>query len=143
MSELGKLGIKVAREHQTSSTSVSGLELSATEVTKLTLTLPRASKLKAGFVPESTGKKLIKIFKRELQTGDEHFDSEIYITTDTPDETKAFLDDEDVRNAIGFCVTTGGQLQIEGTTLSVHVTGNEEGEPTEVLTIARAVIAYG
>ena len=143
MSELGKLGITVAREHQTTSTSVQGLELSATETTKLTLTLPRASKLKAGFVPESTGKKLIKLFKRELQTGDEHFDSEIYITTDTPDETKAFLKNEDVRNAIGFCVTTGGALQIDGGTLSVHVTGNEQGEPNEVLTIARAVVAAG
>lgn len=143
MSELGTLGITVAREHQTSSTSVQGLELRTTETTKLTLTLPRATKLKAGFVPETTGKKLIKLFKRELQTGDEHFDSEIYITTDTLEETRAFLGDEDVRNAIGFCVTTGGALQIEGRTVTVHLDGNEAGEPNEVLTIARAIIAAG
>jgi hypothetical protein len=40
-------------------------------------------------------------------------------------------------------VTTGGALQIEGSTMSVHLDGNEAGVPNEVLTIARAVIAAG
>jgi hypothetical protein len=140
MSELDKLGIKVERVHQTSSTSMQGVELGSSDTTKLTLTLPSAVKIKARFTPESMGKKVIKLFKKEVQTGDAHFDSEIYISTDTPEETKAFLD-EDVRNAIGFVVTTGGPLEIHETTLSIVLTGNEQGETNEVLTIARALLA--
>jgi hypothetical protein len=140
MSELDKLGIKVERVHQTSSTSMQGVELGSSDTTKLTLTLPSAVKIKARFTPESMGKKVIKLFKKEVQTGDAHFDSEIYISTDTPEETKAFLD-EDVRNAIGFVVTTGGPLEINDTTLSIILTGNEQGETNEVLTIARALLA--
>jgi len=139
MSELDKLGIKVERVHQTDSTSAQGVELGS-DTTKLTLTLPSPVKIKATFTPESMGKKVMKLFKKEVQTGDAHFDSEIYISTDTPEETKAFLD-EDVRNAIGFVVTTGGPLEIHDTTLSIILTGNEQGEPNEVLTIARALLA--
>ena len=142
MSEWEKLGITLQRIHETSSTSVSGLELSSNSHTKVTMTLPRPSKLKATFSPESAGKKLIKLFKRELQTGEPHFDSEIYISTDTPEETKAFLDDE-VRNAIGFIVTTGGPCEIHGNTLVVRVPGDEQDETNEMLVIARAVIAFG
>jgi hypothetical protein len=140
MSELDKLGIKVERVHQTSSTSVQGVELGSNETTKLTLTLPTPVKIKATFTPESVGKKVIKLFKKEVQTGDAHFDSEIYISTDTPEETMAFLD-EDVRNAIGFIVTNGGPLEIHDTTLSIIVAGNEQGETNEILTIARALVA--
>ncbi len=142
MSELGKLGIKVGRTFQTNSTSVQGLELSHKESTLLTLTLPRPAKITATFSPEGMGKKLLKIFKKELQTGDPHFDDEIFITTDTPDETKAFLDD-DVRTAIGVCVTTAGPIHIEGSTATVPYLGRiEDGEePNEILVIARALLA--
>jgi hypothetical protein len=142
MSELGKLGITVKRVTETSSTSVSGLELSSNTHTKVTMTLPRPTKLKATFSPESTAKKIIKIFKKELQTGDPHFDDEIYISTDTPEETKAFLDEE-VRNAIGFVVTTGGPCEIHGDTLVVCITGDDQSETNEMLMIARAVVAFG
>jgi hypothetical protein len=86
------------------------------------------------------GKKLIKLFKKELQTGDPIFDDEIYISTDTPDETRKFLDDE-VRNAIGVCVTTGGPIEIDGTTVTIRLPGDEQGEPNDVLVIARALLS--
>ena len=44
-------------------------------------------------------------------------------------------------DAIGFVVTTGGPLEIRDTTLSIILTGNEQGETNEVLTIARALLA--
>lgn len=141
MSELEKLGIKIERTHQTNNTSVQGVELGSTsETTTLILTLPRPVKIVATFTPESVGKMVIKLFKKEVQTGDAHFDSEIYISTDTPEETKAFLD-EDVRNAIGFIVTSGGPLEIHDSTLSMIVGGNVEGETDEMLTIVRALLA--
>lgn len=143
MSELGTLGIKVTRSTQTSSTNLNGLELSSKESTQLTLTLPRPAKVKATFSPESMGKKLVKIFKKELQTGDPHFDDEIYISTDTPDETKAFLEADNVRAAIGLLVTTGGPIQIEGTQVTVALLGDiaDGEEPAEVAVLARAVLA--
>ena len=64
MSELDKLGIKVERVHQTSSTSVQGVELGSSDTTKLTLTLPSPVKIKATFTPESIGKKVIKLFNQ-------------------------------------------------------------------------------
>ncbi|MFT3693858.1 MAG: hypothetical protein QM831_12005 [Kofleriaceae bacterium] len=142
MSELGTLGIQVKRSHQTNSTNINGMELSSKESTQLTLTLPKPAKVKATFSTESVGKKLVKIFKKELQTGDPHFDDEIYISTDTPDETKAFLDD-DVRSAVGVLVTTGGPIHIEGTQVTITLAGKiEDGEdPHEVLVIAKAVLA--
>ncbi|MEO8842292.1 MAG: hypothetical protein ABI591_18575 [Kofleriaceae bacterium] len=133
MSELAKLGIEVARTHQTTG---------EVATTTLTLTLPRPVTIKATFTPESMAKMVIKLFKKEVQTGDPLFDSEIYISTDTPEEIKAFLD-EDVRNAIGFIVTNGGPLEIYDTTLSIIVGGDEPGETNEMLTIARALLATG
>jgi hypothetical protein len=67
------------------------MQLSEKETTEVTLTLPRATAVAATFSKEGIGKKLVKIFKKELQTGDQAFDDAIYISTDTPELTKALL----------------------------------------------------
>ena len=67
MSELESLGVQVAkREKITSSTSIQGMELSSNATTKLTLALPNATPLKLSLSKEGFGRKLTKLFKKEL-----------------------------------------------------------------------------
>jgi hypothetical protein len=140
MSELEMMGVAITRKFLSSSTSVNGIEMSSSETTKLTLTLPRATPIQATFSKEGLGRKLLKIFKKELQTGDATFDAAIFISTDTPDATKAFLEAEDVRGAIATCVCAAGPVEIESTSLTLEVPGREEGEPAEAIVLARGLL---
>jgi hypothetical protein len=141
MSELKSLGVIVERSFQTSSTSINGIEVSGKESTKLTLTLPRAVEIKATFSKEGLGRKLVKLFKKELQTGDKEFDDAIYISTDTPEATKALLASADVRRAIAACVTSGGPVEIEAEMVTAELPGrHEEGDDADTLVLIRALI---
>ena len=141
MSELKSLGVIVERTFQTSSTSLNELELSSNESTKLTLTLPREVEIKATFSKEGLGRKLVKLFKKELQTGDQQFDDAIYISTDTPEATKELLASAEVRRAIALCVTTGGPLEIEGKIVTAELPGrHEDGDDVNTLVVIRALI---
>jgi hypothetical protein len=141
MSELKSLGVNVERSFQTSSTSINGIQVGGNETTKLTLTLPRAVEIKATFSKEGLGRKLVKLFKKELQTGDKAFDDAIYISTDTPEATKALLESADVRGAIMTCVTTGGPLEIEGAMVTTELPGrHEDGDDTDTLVLIRALL---
>lgn len=141
MSELKSLGVIVERSFQTNSTSINGIEVGSKESTKLTLTLPRAVEIKATFSKEGFGRKLIKLFKKELQTGDKEFDDAVYISTDTIEATKALLASADVRRAIAACVTSGGPVEIEGAVVTAELPGrHEEGDTTDTLVLIRALI---
>ncbi len=60
-----------------------------------------------GTAVSQTHDKLTKLFKKELQTGDAEFDKLVYITTDTPNETAAFLQSPEIRAAIALAIDTG------------------------------------
>lgn len=142
MSELESLNVQVAkREKITSSTSVQGMELSSSSTTKLTLILPNATPLKLSLSKEGFGRKLTKLFKKELQTGDKPFDDAIYIATDTPDQATHFLSSEPVRQAILFCVQAAGPVEIEGNTVVLEIPAHDDSVPPEVVTIVRALLA--
>jgi len=144
MSELESLNVQIAkREKITSSTSINGMELSGSSTTKLTLVLPNATPLKLSLSKEGFGRKLTKLFKKELQTGDKPFDDAIYIATDTPDQAKQFLSSELVRQAIQFCVQAAGPVEIDTNTVIVEVPGSDDGVPPEVVTIVRALLDGG
>ena len=141
MGQLEDQGIMVKRSFKSSSTSVHGMELSAQETTELSILLPRPSALKAKFGKEGFMNKLGKLFKKELQTGDAAFDSAIFISTDTPDETKAFLANDQVRGAIQLSVETGGPITIDGEAVTIELLGHhEDGDDPQVVTIVRALL---
>lgn len=141
MSELVAMGVGMKLAFQTSSTEISGMQLSEKETTEVTLTLPRATAVAATFSQEGIGKKLVKIFKKEMQTGDQAFDDAIYISTDTPEPTKALLSSDSVREVISVNVGTGGPIEIHGTTVKMVLAGRQDQVDPGVVTIARAVLA--
>lgn len=141
MSELESLGVKIEkREKITSSTSINGMELSGSSSTKLVLALPNATPLKLSLSKEGFGRKLTKLFKKEMQTGDQAFDDAIYIATDTPDQAKHFLSSDTVRAAVQFCVTAAGPVEIDSNTVTLEIPGHDDGVPPEVVTIVRALL---
>lgn len=141
MSELVTMGVEMKLAFQTSSTEINGMQLSEKETTEVTLTLPRATAVAATFSKEGIGKKLVKIFKKEMQTGDKAFDDAIYISTDTPEPTKALLSSETVRELIALHVGTAGPIEIQGTSVKVVLAGRQDVEDQAVVTLARAVLA--
>lgn len=141
MSELVSMGVEMKLAFVTSSTEVSGMQLSEKETTEVTLTLPRATAVAATFSKEGIGKKLVKIFKKEMQTGDKAFDDAIYISTDTPEPTKALLSSETVREAIALHVGTAGPIEIQGTTIKLVLAGRQDQEDPAAVTLARAALA--
>jgi hypothetical protein len=141
MGQLEDQGIMVKRSFKTTSTSVNGMELSSKETTELSILLPRPSALKAKFSKEGILDKVGKLFKKELQTGDAAFDKAIYISTDTTDETRAFLANPDVRAAVQLSVETGGPITIDGEAVTIEIAGrHDEGDDPQVVTIVRALL---
>ena len=140
MSKLGALGATINRKFKTSSTSVNGMQLSESETTELTITLPREVAVVAHFSKEGFMNKLGKLFKKELQTGDAAFDAAVFIATTTPDATAKLLASEDVRNLIKFNIETGGPIEIGGTTVVIEVAGRQEAEDDAATNLVAALL---
>jgi hypothetical protein len=143
MATLEQLGVTVARSFntETSSTQVGGIELSSSEkkTTRLTLGLPKEAKIKAEFCTESFAKKLIKIFKKEIQTGDQVFDDAIYISTETPEATAQFLTNADLRMTI-LALVESGPIQISGKTVTAVVADHSHDEDPGVVRLLSALL---
>jgi hypothetical protein len=129
MSSLEKIGITVQRG-------------SADGTTSLGFTLPEQSRVAASFTKEGAGQKLAKLFSRELQTGDEAFDHDVYIKTDTLELTKKLLEVVGVRDAIANIVRAGGVLQLDGPFVQVELAG-DDADDSDVATIVQALLALG
>jgi hypothetical protein len=142
MGALEDLGVTVQASFHTSSLSAGGVQLSGTEKTRLTITLPRPTPLRASFRKESWGDAVVKVFKKELQTGDAAFDALVYISTDTPSETAAFLSSEGTRKALAEAVEDGGPVEIEGARVVAHTLGHDTThEDRAILALVRALLA--
>jgi hypothetical protein len=111
---------------------VNGVVVSSKTVTRFTLLLERDTRLKVVFKPEGLVEKVVKLFKKELQTGDAAFDAAISISTDTPDETTRFLGDENTRLLIQALVR-GGSVEIDGTSVKAGVEGRVDGDLRELV----------
>ena len=144
MTTLANLGVEAQRAFITnqSSVSVGGMNVSQTsqELTKLTMMLPRPTSVHASFRKESWGDALVKVFKKELQTGDPAFDKLVYITTDTPDATSAFLRSPDTRNAIALAIETGGPIEIAGNQVVAHSIGHDRNDDPTIVRIIAALL---
>ena len=130
--------------HETSTASVGGLELSNTQTTLVALTLPRPAPIRASFVREGLAAQLVKLFKRELQTGDATFDQAVYITTDTADATSAWLADAGIRARVLELVESGGSIEIEGTKVRARIGGGHtrDEDPT-LMRVVEALLDQG
>jgi GTPase Era involved in 16S rRNA processing len=137
---LAELGCTLERSLNSNNIEINGLTVGGSETTTLKVTLPRAPAVQASFSKEGVGKKIVKLFKKELQTGDAHFDNRIYISTDTAEATQAFLAAEAVREVIADCVLTGGPIEIDGAVLKMVVLGHISGEPREAVALAQALL---
>ncbi len=144
MPKFDSLGVKASRKFVTNSTSlnVGGADttLSQSETTELALTLPRPAAVRASFSREGLGTKLIKVFKKELQTGDRSFDDLVYISTDTPDATAALLQSLDTRATIQACVVMGGSLAIDGTSVTAVVAGHDHEDDPGLVRLCTALL---
>lgn len=144
MTTFAELGVQVERSYHTSTIRVESVDISNKESTRLQMTLPRPARVSASFRKESWGDAIVKVFKKEIQTGDKEFDDLVYITTDTPDETKAFLASDEIRAAIALTIETAGVIEIEGARVVAHVAGRDTGElgdDKSLVTILRALLA--
>lgn len=78
------------------------------------------SPLRVSLGPEKFSKKLVKLFKGELQTGDEAFDAAVFIDTDTPQLAAAWLDIPALRSALLSLVEKGGSIEVDGETVTLR-----------------------
>jgi len=140
MKTFAALGVEVKRSFQSSGVAVGGVEVSSSEKTRLTMKLPRPSAVRASFRKESWGDAVVKIFKKELQTGDKEFDDLVYISTDTPEATAAFLKPDDLRRKLALCIETGGALEVDGTSLTAYATGHDSADDPALVEIVQALL---
>jgi hypothetical protein len=143
MSTLEQLGVTVKRSFNTesSSTNIGGIEVasSSKKTTQLTLSLPKEASIKAEFCAEGLAKKIIKVFKKELQTGDKAFDDAVYISTETPEATARFLDHAEVRRAIATLIASG-PIQISGTKVTAVTADHTEEDDAGVVKLITALL---
>lgn len=73
--------------------------------------------MRATFWGEDFTDRVVKLFRSEIQTGDEVFDRTVYVRTDTPDVTAALLARSDLRDRIGDVIANNGRLSVDGCTV--------------------------
>ena len=139
---LASMGVTTQKIIQTGGAIAAGA-MSGQEVTRYNLRLPVSTRLQANFRKESWGDGIVKVFKKELQTGDAEFDKLVYISTDTPTRTQAFLTTE-MRSAIAYMLDTGGSLEINNENVSAVSGGIDAPDQDDktVLTIVRALLDF-
>jgi len=111
------------------------------ETVVLVVTLPREVAVQATFSKERVQHKISKLFTKELQTGDPDFDDEIFVRTDTPEATAAFLASRDIRNILLDCVSLAGPVEIDGATVRIVVAEQAVKEDPNVCRLLAALLA--
>ena len=122
----------------TSSFAINGIPIqsSSKEGVSYKWTLPEDSGIRAIFTPESFGKTLVKIFKKELQVGDPTFDDAVYIDTDNKEACASFLEDEEIRNIVFGVIVDDGRIAINGKEVVYDLVGEDgEGEKQAMATL--------
>jgi hypothetical protein len=137
--DLDQLGVTSKYNHFTSTVEVNGVEVKRTETTRFTMTLPQAAKLTVSFTKEGLVQKFVKLFKNELQVGDAEFDKAVYISTDSQDATKRFLESPQMR-ALILELVRSGSVEINGTTVKAEAPGHLSEAPAELAALVSAVL---
>ncbi len=142
---LREAGVKISHSSTSSKLEINGIDLGSTAGERFELQLPSATKLDCAFGPETATKKLVKLFKRELQVGDDAFDRAVYVTTNDEDTTRRFLRSAEVRNLIVEFVGEGGTVAVLGDRVMVHAVSKGTialVEPRDVARFACHVMAF-
>ena len=85
------------------------------------ITLGKSTGVHATFGPEGLAATFGKLFKKEIQTGDELFDEHVHVKTATEDETIKFLDVTEIRTVIERVVSEGGAVSVEDKTVTINL----------------------
>lgn len=138
MADLAALGITTTRRFL----SASGAEVdpSKAELTELGMTLPKSTEVQATFSFEGFTERLVKIFKKELQTGDALFDEHVHIKTDTPTATAKLLETGELRAIIEGIVAEGGAVEIDGAFVKLELKGNQELDADRTTHLVEALL---
>lgn len=143
MKTLAQLGIKTRRSFITESVSseVEDFEISNTtkKSTQLTLKLPQPAPFSASFSTEGLAHKIVKIWKSEVQTGDQEFDEAVYISTENPEAVAHTLQSEEVRTLIRALLASG-PLTIADTLVTLTIPEHVEGEDETVVRLMNALL---
>src|SRR5262249_43917688 len=137
--ELGALGAQVHRERLAKRVQI-GPKSASAEGYREVWTLPAAPAVQARFTHEGLDSKVIKVFRKEIQTGDKQFDDAVYIRTSTPEATTAFLARSEIRGVLGPLVARGGHLEVQGNVVTGEALwADDEPGPRHNDLIARIV----
>ncbi len=139
MSDLEIMGVSVQVSKVVETREIAGMK-TETEFALFTCMLPSAPAVQASFSHEGIGAKIVKIFKKEIQVGDKTFDDAVYVSTDTPNETSAFLKSERMQNTILMCVMSGGFIEIEGRTVRAKIPASNTNEDPSLVEMVQVLI---
>jgi len=128
MSELAKLGVSVKQEARGDNT-------------ELVFTLPKGLDVRASFAPESLASKVRKVFKHEIQVGDDIFDDAVNIRTDNEKATVALLESQDIRAVIESLVVNNGVLELDGAQVKIELPGKQTADNELAMNIVRVLVA--
>jgi len=92
-------------------------------------TLPDEAPFSAAFGKEGIQHKVVKMFKREIQTKDDAFDDLVYISTDNKKKTAKFLEDSGVRDAVRQIVSADGSVSIEENEVIFDIATDSKDHP--------------
>ena len=84
--------------------------------------IPGGTKVQGSFSHENLDTKVVKIFKKELQTGDKMFDDLVYIKTSDKDSMAQFLQSQQMRTIISDIIEDGGKIVIDRNQVVYEVT---------------------
>lgn len=122
LSALEQAGATHTRSTSSNTTSfeISGIPIKSAskDGVKYEWSLPRDTGINASFAQENLGKKFLKVFSKELQTGDSIFDDAVYVTTKNKELTAEFLSNEARRDILTDVVARGGVVSVNGARLS-------------------------
>jgi hypothetical protein len=130
MSDLASLGVTVER----------GTAADTADVVELRYRLPKSTGVEATFSFEGLTERLVKIFRKEIQTGDALFDEHVHIKTDTTDATEKLLESSELRAIVEGIVAGGGAVEIDGASVKVELKDRTELEPDVEMHFVEALL---
>ena len=138
MADLAELGVTSQQRFLTKGGDPADAETA--ELTELTYTLPKSTEVEATFSRESLKTTLLKVFKREIQTGDALFDEAVNIKTDTADAAAKLLESTEIRASIESLVVNGGALELAGATARFELPGKHVATEELATNVVRALV---
>lgn len=138
MSELDSITESVNRSTHTNTVRLNNVVVSQKTTTQYMIRLKAPSPYRFTLKGEGVVEKVVKLFKKELQTGDADFDAKVYISTDSPDETARFLSDENNRLlALGFVRVA--PVEVDGAVVQLEVEGSTNEDSRELVLLIKAL----